>query len=440
LTRRETPYRPTIPAPPELPVTFTARIESDGETPRLDEQGRYRLRPHFDRDPKPHGEASLPLRRLAPSSAPPGDRASGWHTPLNDGAEVLLSCLNGNPDTPMIVGFLPESNYRSPVTSANSAQNLLSSAADNELLMDDFRDRESVSLRTPLGDNILYFKSVAQAHQIRLASQKGNLLLQTQKTLRVRSGETLNERSGSDRQLTVENRSQTVTNQGEIHHQSKTDYTLSAAKMVHAAAGKNLELTSAKMLRLDATSGATVTVHNGDAAFAVQNGALHIQGARDLRIEGKGGGDITLGQGGGGITVKADGTVQIFGNKVTLKGGTGVALNGQVNYDIGRGAPMPEVKGKTPLITMAIALLQAEKSQEQTDGSPAEIEIHLEDIFGNQFAAHFEFLKGLPWKIVSDSGEEITGSIGDKVISVPQLALRKEFNLSIPALEMVMAK
>jgi len=440
LTRRETPYRPTAPAPPELPVTFSARIESDGDTPRLDEQGRYRLRSHFDRDPKPHGEASLPLRRLAPSGGPPGDRASGWHTPLSDGTEVLLSCLNGDPETPMIVGFLPESNHRSPATSANPAQNLLRSAAGNELLMDDFRDRESISLRTMGGDNILYFNAAAQAHQIRLASQKGSLLLQAKKTFRVHSGETLNERSGADRQLTVENSSQTVTNQGEIHHQANTDYNLCAAKKIHAAAGKNLELTSAKKLRIDTTSCATVTVHNGDAAFAVQNGALHIQGAADLRIEGKGGGDITLGQGGGGLTVKADGTVQIFGNKVTLKGGSGVALNGQVNYDIGRGAPMPEVKAKGPLITMAIALLQAEKSQEQTEGSPAGIEIHLEDIFGNQFAAHFEFLKGLPWKIVSDSGEEISGTIGDKFISVPQLALRKEITLSIPALEMVMAK
>ncbi|ALC14845.1 putative type VI secretion system needle syringe protein TssI [Desulfuromonas soudanensis] len=440
LTRRETPYRPAIPAHPELPVTFTARIESDGDTPRLDEQGRYRLRPLFDRDPKPHSEASLPLRRLAPSGGPAGDLACGWHTPLGDGAEVLLSCLNGNPDTPMIVGFLPESNHRSPVTSAHPGQNLLRSAAGSELLMDDFRDRASVSLRTVGGDNILYLNAAAQAHQIRLASQKGSLLLQATKTFKVHSGETLSERSGADRQVTVENRSQTITNQGEIHHQAKTDYTLSAAKKVQSSAGKNLELTSGKNLRIDATSGATVTVRNGDAAFAVRNGELHLQGAGDLRIEGKGGGDITLGQGGGGITVQANGTVQLFGHRITLKGGSGVTFNGQVHYDIGRGAAMPEVQAKAPLSTLGIALLQAENNQLQTDEEPAEIEIHLQDLFGNRYDSHFAFLKGLPWQIVSDSGEEITGTISKEIISVPQLLLRKELTLRIQGLEVVMEK
>ena len=102
---RETPYRPAIPRHPRLPLTFTARIESDGKYARLDEQGRYRLRALFDLGAAPHTQASTPIRRLTPYGGPPSDASDatvGQHTPLRDGDEVLLSCLNGGRSRPSL--------------------------------------------------------------------------------------------------------------------------------------------------------------------------------------------------------------------------------------------------------------------------------------------------------------------------------------------------
>jgi type VI secretion system secreted protein VgrG len=261
LIRRETPYRPAQPPRLQLPMTFTARIEAGGPCAQLDEQGRYRLRPHFDREEKTHGEASIPIRRLTPYGGPPGEQPTGLHLPLRDGAEVLLSCLNGDPDRPMIVGSVPNPQTASPVTSANPHQNRLRSAGDNELCLDDQIGAEAITLRTFAGHNILQLNAAALGHQIRLASEQGAMQWQAKKTLKVQSGDTLSERSGNDRIQTVENRHQTVTNQGEIHYQAATDLRQSAANNLRLEAGQNIEASSGTHLRIAVEEGKQLTVH-----------------------------------------------------------------------------------------------------------------------------------------------------------------------------------
>ncbi|MDY0212809.1 MAG: type VI secretion system tip protein TssI/VgrG [Desulfuromonadaceae bacterium] len=353
MIRRETPFRAAMPPRPQLPMTFTARIESGGAHAHLDEAGRYRVRAHFDREPRAHTEASIPIRRLSPYGGPAGAEPTGLHQPLQDGAEVLLSCLNGDPDRPMIVGTLPNPANFSPVTSANAAQNRLRTAADNELCLDDQIEREAITLRTFGGHNILHLDASAVGHKIRLASEQGALQLQAKKTLHVQSDSSITELVGDDRVQIVENRHQTATSNGEIHHQAATNYQQSAANNIRMHAGANIEQTSGRHLRIDVEQSKQVTVEEGRASFTVQDGNLTIQSAKDIRISGKGGGDIHFGQAGGGFIIKADGTVQLYGNKVSLGSGE-VNLNGKVNYEIGGGAPMPEAAVGAPLVPQGI--------------------------------------------------------------------------------------
>ncbi|BCR03109.1 hypothetical protein DESUT3_01780 [Desulfuromonas versatilis] len=357
LIRRETPFRPTLPPRPELPLTFSARIEAAGEYAQLDEQGRYRIKLLADREDKPHSEASLPIRRLAPCGGPPGELPVGFHAPLHDGAEVLLSCLNGDPDRPMLVGTLPNPDTPSPVTSANPQQNILRSASGNELCLDDKRQAEAITLQTWGGQNILRMDAEAVGHRLRLATEQGAMQWQANKTMDIRSGGTLTERSGNDRIQTVENRHRTETRSGEIHHQAATDAGLSAAKNLQMRAGRNLEFTAGKHLRLDVEQGQQVTVKRGDASFTVRDGQVHIQAAREIRIEGRGGGDIHFGQSGGGFVIAADGAVKLFGKQVSLKGSGGVSLNGTVNYRVGSPQAMPATSAEKTLVPRVIGEL-----------------------------------------------------------------------------------
>ncbi|AJF07069.1 hypothetical protein GSUB_11540 [Geoalkalibacter subterraneus] len=360
LIPREIPFRPPWPTRPRIPFTFSARIEGSGTYAPLDEQGHTPVRAHFDQGAAALGEASIPLHRLAPLGGPPGEQACGWHSPLRDGAEVLLSCLNGDPDRPVLMGALPNPATPSPVTGDNPAQNILRTAADNQLLMDDRREHEVIGLSTFAGNNILELNATALGHRIALASHQGAMQIRAEKTQKIQCGDSLTEQSGSDRSHTVENRHATRTRSAEIHHQAASDHRYQAASNLNLESAQNTEMTSAQCLRFDVARGQNLTVRGPEATFSVLNGAVHIQAARKIDIQGQGGGDITFSQNGGGFIVTAAGDVRIYGKSVSFAGQGGACLNGPTSYQIGGAEAMPATGVAKPLEAQAINVLAHE--------------------------------------------------------------------------------
>jgi type VI secretion system secreted protein VgrG len=99
-TFADSPFRPARVTPrPRIHGLKHARLEEhgDGDHAASDERGRYRVRLPFDVS---GGEASTPMRLAQPYGA--GD--SGIHFPLPRGAEVVWSCIDGDPDRPVIAG------------------------------------------------------------------------------------------------------------------------------------------------------------------------------------------------------------------------------------------------------------------------------------------------------------------------------------------------
>ncbi|WP_305043761.1 type VI secretion system Vgr family protein, partial [Geoalkalibacter sp.] len=360
LIRRETPFRPPRPPRPEIPFTFSARIEGLGAEAYLDEQGRSQARAHFDESGAPQVQASIALRRLSPHGGVPQAAATGLHLSLHEGAEVLLSCLNNDLDRPVLIGALPNPATHSPVTVANRSQNLLRSAADNQLLMDDAREQEVIRLSTFAGTNILELNAAALGRRIALASRQGAMQLEARKTQNITCGDSLTERSGKDRSHAVENRHATQTRTAEIHHQAAGDQRHQSAANLHLESARNTELTSAERLRIDVARDQKLTVRGPDATFSVLNGAIHIQAANDISIQGQGGGDISFAQNGGGFIVTAAGDVRLFGKSVSFAGRGGARFNGPTSYQIGTAAPMPAAAVAQALRARAIHPLAPE--------------------------------------------------------------------------------
>ncbi|MFV1984104.1 MAG: type VI secretion system Vgr family protein [Thiohalomonadales bacterium] len=344
--KRETPYRPVIPAHPEIPMTFTARIESEGKYATLDANGRYKLRCLFDLSETKQTQASIPLRKLQPFGGPPSDSNVGMHMPLQDGDEVLLSCLNGDPDRPMIVASTYNSENINPVRSFNKHQNMIKTQADNAFIMDDKINHEIITLRTYEGYNIMRFNADLADHKILLETVHGAMNQYAKKMHKTETGDSIYERCGNERTEIIENKHRTQTLKGAIHHQAKTDIIENAYKNIKTKSGQNTEIRAGNNMIYNVTNNATFIIKGKDGFHAkVHNGELTINAAKEISITGNGGGDITFEQGGGGFKIDTAGNVKLYGNKVMLDGKNSLNLIGNVNYEIGTAniPPSPEL-------------------------------------------------------------------------------------------------
>ena len=83
-----------------------------GQRAELDATGRYKIRQQFDQRGEGDGQASRYMRKAEPY----GGANTGMHFPLLKGTEVVLACVNGDPDRPIIVGVLSNDQHRSVTT------------------------------------------------------------------------------------------------------------------------------------------------------------------------------------------------------------------------------------------------------------------------------------------------------------------------------------
>jgi type VI secretion system secreted protein VgrG len=132
---------------PAIDGILPARITSPGDYKYayLTEQGWYVIKLPFDLDEWSPGGTSRPVRFAKPYS---GDNY-GHHFPLIDGAEVAVVFTQGHPDRPVIIGAMHDSVHPDLVTSQNHTRNLIRTAAQNELRMEDKEGVEHVRLTTP---------------------------------------------------------------------------------------------------------------------------------------------------------------------------------------------------------------------------------------------------------------------------------------------------
>ncbi|MFO0603900.1 MAG: type VI secretion system tip protein TssI/VgrG [Polyangiales bacterium] len=139
-------------APARTPMPYAAGVETavvdgaaDGDYAQIDEHGRYLVRFHFDETSHPAGRCSARVRRTQPHAGEP----EGWHLPLRKGTEVVVAFLGGDPDRPVIVGAVPNPLTPSVVTEENHTYDVLHTAGDNRVEVDDDEPRRSIVIWSP---------------------------------------------------------------------------------------------------------------------------------------------------------------------------------------------------------------------------------------------------------------------------------------------------
>jgi type VI secretion system secreted protein VgrG len=131
---------------PAIEGILPARVTSPGnyKYSYLTEEGWYVIKLPFDLDEWSPGGTSRPVRFAKPYS---GDNY-GHHFPLIDSAEVALLFTAGDPNRPIIMGAMHDSLHPDLVNNLNNTRNLIRTAAQNELRMEDKEGVEHIHLTT----------------------------------------------------------------------------------------------------------------------------------------------------------------------------------------------------------------------------------------------------------------------------------------------------
>lgn len=312
------PFRPAIPAKPDMPLVFPARVESTEPYSQLTGDGLRKARIAFDEHLEAAGEASPPLRQLQPFGGPPArdGQPSGWDWPLRNGADVLLTCLNDDPDQPLILGYAPCATQPGPVASENRHQHKLMTPAGHQFVLDDKRQAEAITLHTPDGLCLLKLDANSESPIVKLACELSAMVMRAGQNQDIAVGKSHRTGIGESQTTQVAENATFATDTGEILWQSATQTQLCAAQNLSIESGADAGFHAGHEMKWQARQ--QLTISSGGGISGKVGADTHLQASGAVSLRGQGNGDITLHQGGGGITVKADGTVRIFGNNVSI--------------------------------------------------------------------------------------------------------------------------
>ena len=130
------PFRPERKTPwPQVSGVVQAIVEAEGSGrfAELNEYGEYKIRFPFALTKRKSQKGSGWVRLATPLAG----ADNGMHFPLRKETEVLVAFLGGDPDQPVIVGALHNSEGRNLVSNRNPQENLLRSAGGHFIMFDD---------------------------------------------------------------------------------------------------------------------------------------------------------------------------------------------------------------------------------------------------------------------------------------------------------------
>lgn len=149
-----TPFRPARVTPkPKVHGAISGVVEAAqaGKYAELDAQGRYHVRLMLDQSDAPKGSASSSLRMAQPHAGP----GYGFHFPLRDGVEVMLTCIDGDPDRPIITGAVPNPATPSTVGDKDPRRNVIRTGGGTELDIDDNETGTRFKVTVPHKNTVL---------------------------------------------------------------------------------------------------------------------------------------------------------------------------------------------------------------------------------------------------------------------------------------------
>ncbi|NLY28304.1 MAG: type VI secretion system tip protein VgrG [Alcaligenaceae bacterium] len=151
-------YRAPRSTPKPVIAGFLSAIidsEGDGQLAELNEYGQYKVQLMYDYSSKSANKGSSWLRMATPYAG----KHEGMHFPLLKGTEVLIGFSGGDPDQPIILGAVPNSENQSIIRDINAACNAVRTVSGNVMNMVDRPGKEGVMMHSPVASSYVYIGS-----------------------------------------------------------------------------------------------------------------------------------------------------------------------------------------------------------------------------------------------------------------------------------------
>lgn len=159
---RAVPFRPARVTPkPRVHGSITGIVDNTKSAGKpddyatVDDEGRYTVRFLFDTNEPGERPSSRPVRMAQPHAG----AGYGMHFPLRPGVEVLLTCIDGDPDRPIIAGTVPNPQTASPIAAQNHKRNVIRTGGQNQIELDDDDGNQRIKLTTPRSNTTLQMGS-----------------------------------------------------------------------------------------------------------------------------------------------------------------------------------------------------------------------------------------------------------------------------------------
>ena len=332
---RGTPFKPMPVEHTAKPMVFAAKVESLTGNAFVDEHGEYRTRTDFDKTARPLTQSSPALKKLALYACQNQPQATGWHFPLVGGSEVLIGCINNDPNNAFIMGFALNADQPSVVTAANPTHNRLLSAAQNELLFDDEQNEPKVILQTLASEHYIELNAKQSGRQfIEWISQLGTINLHAGRDLCLETEQSNVQFVIKNNQfIDVKNNIEQTTNNSHINYQSAGNQSFSS-KNTRLESDQELSLLAGRAIKVNTQSDILLKTDNSDLKLNVPNGSIFLQTNNSIDITGSGQGDLIIHNAGGEIKLDSQGNVDITATNVLTLDGTFITFDGPVDYDI----------------------------------------------------------------------------------------------------------
>ncbi len=316
---------------PKINGVLTAMIEANGgEYASLDETGRYKVRLPFDlTDEKNNCKGSKYVRLAQPYSG----AQYGFHFPNHEGSEMVLACIDGDPNKPVGIGTVPHANTISPVVDKNKFQNIIRTAGGNELLMHDEDGKQRIQLTTN-GKHVVTMDDEKQAISITSTDKNAMVIDDPNKKVVINSGkhtvsmvyedgkEGIVITTAAGHSITIDDANECLTIQTKGGHIF------------------NMDDSGNKIVVKDKSSKNTITLDGGGGLILDSKGKIDIKASQDLTISAA---NIKI-DAKAKIEATATMDMKLKGMNVEVKGDMGMKVEAGMNMEL-KGGIQTKVSG-----------------------------------------------------------------------------------------------